>query len=56
MLSIALPLPMISLLIFTRRKDVMGEFVNRRLTNGAAMLGAAVVLALNGFLIWEVIS
>jgi manganese transport protein len=56
MLSIALPLPMIALLIFTRRKDVMGEFVNRRLTNVAAMLGAAVVLALNGFLIWEVMA
>jgi manganese transport protein len=26
-LSIALPLPMISLLIFTSRRDVMGQFV-----------------------------
>jgi manganese transport protein len=56
MLSIALPLPMIALLMFTRRKDVMGEFVNRRLTNAAAIVGAAVVLGLNGFLIWQVIS
>ena len=30
-LSIALPLPMISLLIFTRRRDIMGQFANGRL-------------------------
>ena len=29
-LSIALPLPMIALLIFTRRKDIMGPFANGR--------------------------
>src|ERR1035437_893690 len=28
-LSIALPLPMIALLIFTRRVDIMGQFANR---------------------------
>jgi manganese transport protein len=55
LLSIALPLPMIALLMFTRRKDLMGQFVNRALTNAAAIVGAAVVLALNAFLIWEVI-
>jgi manganese transport protein len=56
MLSIALPLPMIALLIFTRRKDVMGEFVNRRLTNVAAMVGTVVVLGLNAFLIWQLVG
>jgi len=55
MLSIALPLPMIALLMFTRRKDVMGEFVNGAVTHAAAMVGAAAVLALNGFLIWQVV-
>jgi manganese transport protein len=55
-LSIALPLPMIALLMFTRRKDVMGEFVNGALTNAAAIVGAAVVLGLNAFLIWEVVA
>jgi manganese transport protein len=54
MLSIALPLPMIALLMFTRRKDLMGEFANGALTNVLAIVGAAVVLALNAFLIWEV--
>src|ERR1700719_2213215 len=36
-LSIALPLPMISLLIFTRRTDVMGQFANSRLANFVAI-------------------
>jgi manganese transport protein len=56
MLSIALPLPMIALLMFTRRKDLMGEFANGRITTAAAVIGAAVVLALNGFLIWQVLA
>jgi manganese transport protein len=50
-LSIALPLPMISLLIFTRRPDIMGEFVNSRFTQAVALIGAAAVLLLNIFLI-----
>jgi manganese transport protein len=50
-LSIALPLPMVSLLLFTRRSDIMGSFANGRLTQAAAVVGTAVVLLLNGFLI-----
>ena len=52
-LSIALPLPMIALLMFTRRPDIMGAFANGRATNAAALLGTAVVLALNAFLILQ---
>ena len=50
-LSIALPLPMIALIIFTGRTDIMGRFANGRLTRIAALVGAAVVLLLNFFLI-----
>ncbi len=50
-LSIALPLPMISLLIFTGKKDIMGAFVNRPLTQIAAVVGTVIVLALNVVLI-----
>ncbi len=50
-LSIALPLPMISLLMFTRRSDIMGKFANGMLTQAAAVIGSAVVLLLNIFLI-----
>ena len=52
-LSIALPLPMISLLIFTSRRDIMGQFVNSRLTSVAALAGTMVVLLLNIFLILQ---
>lgn len=50
-LSVALPLPMISLLIFTRRTEIMGQFANGRLVHTAALIGAGVVLLLNIFLI-----
>jgi manganese transport protein len=50
-LSIALPLPMISLLMFTRRPEIMGEFANSKLTQAAAVVGTAIVLLLNIVLI-----
>ena len=54
-LSIALPLPMIALLMFTRRRDIMGRFANNRLTHFAAIVGTVIVLllALNVFLILQ---
>ena len=50
-LSIALPLPMIALVIFTGRSDIMGAFANGRITRIAAVTGTAIVLLLNMFLI-----
>ena len=55
-LSIALPLPMISLLIFTSRRDIMGQFVNSRLTFLAALAGTIVVMLLNLFLIVQTLG
>ena len=52
-LSIALPAPVIALLIFTRRKDIMGAFANTRLTNIAAAFGALVILILNAVLLLQ---
>ena len=52
-LSIALPLPMIALLVFTGRADIMGRFANGRLTAIAAIIGSAVVLLLNTVLILQ---
>jgi manganese transport protein len=52
-LSIALPLPMIALLLFTGRAEIMGRFVNGRLTAAAATAGAAIVLLLNAVLILQ---
>ncbi len=55
-LSIALPLPMIALLIFTGRADIMGRFANGRLTKIAAAVGTIVVLALNVVLIAQTLK
>jgi manganese transport protein len=55
-LSIALPLPMISLLTFTSRSDIMGPFANSRLTRVVATAGCAVVLLLNVFLIVQTLG
>jgi manganese transport protein len=52
-LSIALPLPMVALVLFTRRADIMGSFVNSRATNVLAVAAMIVVLALNVVLIAE---
>jgi manganese transport protein len=46
-LSLVLPVPMIALLVLSGRRDVMGPFANRRLTQVGAVVAAAVVLALN---------
>jgi manganese transport protein len=52
-LSLALPVPMIALVLFTARRDIMGRFANGRLTTVAAIVGATVVLALNVVLLLQ---
>ncbi|MEO1985989.1 MAG: Nramp family divalent metal transporter [Martelella sp.] len=46
-LSIALPVPMISLVIFTRNRKIMGEYANGRLIGALAILASIAVLSLN---------
>jgi len=50
-LSVGIPFALIPLVVLTARREVMGEYVNRRLTTAAACLVAAVVIALNGSLL-----
>lgn len=52
-LSIALPVPMIALVVFTRRRDIMGEFANGPVVDTLAIAGAALVLGLNGVLLLQ---
>jgi manganese transport protein len=52
-LSLVLPVPMIALLILSGRRDVMGSFASRRLTQVAAIAAAIVVLALNMVLLLQ---
>jgi manganese transport protein len=55
-LSLILPVPMIALLILTRRRDIMGSCASGFLTIAAAGAAAAVVLALNLVLVLQTIG
>jgi manganese transport protein len=50
-LSFGIPFALIPLLLLTRRRDVMGELVNRRGTTVVALLVTALILTLNGVLL-----
>ena len=53
-LSFGLPFAIIPLILFTRRRDIMGELVNSRLTTIAVSAVATLIVALNIFLLVEV--
>jgi manganese transport protein len=55
-LSMALPVPMIALIIFASRSDIMGEFRSSAMIRLLALLGAAVVLSLNAVLLLETLG
>jgi manganese transport protein len=52
-LSFGLPFAIIPLVLFTRRKDIMGVLVNGPLTTLFASLSAALIVALNFFLLYQ---
>ncbi len=52
-LSFVLPIPMVALVLLSRRRDVMGAFASGRLVDLSAIIGAAVVIALNAVLILQ---
>ena len=52
-LSFGIPFALVPLVLLTRRRDVMGALVNRRITTLAASVVAALIIALNGFLLYE---
>jgi manganese transport protein len=47
MLSLTLPIPMVALLLFTARPDLMGELVNGKMTTLVAAVAAVIVSTLN---------
>jgi manganese transport protein len=55
-LSFCLPFAMIPLLILTRRSDLMGAHANRRITNYLAGLATAVILAMNVWLLFAIVT
>jgi manganese transport protein len=53
-LSFGLPFAIIPLVLFTRRKDLMGDLVNHKITTLAASLIAVLILTLNFYLIYQI--
>ena len=51
-LSLLLPLPLIPLFIFAKNKNLMGEFVNRRITTIIAAVFIGIIVALNIVLLY----
>ena len=52
-LSLALPAPLIPLILLTRNKKLMGAYANGRWTDAAAIGGGAAILALNAVLLLQ---
>lgn len=52
-LSFGIPFALVPLVMFTRRRDVMGSLVNRPVTTAAASVVAALIIALNLVLLWQ---
>lgn len=52
-LSFCLPFALIPLVMFTRRRDLMGNLTNLRLTTLVAGLVVMLIVALNGFLLYQ---
>jgi manganese transport protein len=54
-LSFGLPFAVIPLVLFTSRKELMGQLVNRRITTMASILVAGAIIALNLFLLIQIL-
>ena len=54
-LSIMIPIPMIPLVMITKDKKLMGEFVNRKRTTLLAVIFVGIILVFNSYLLLNVI-
>jgi manganese transport protein len=55
-LSFGLPFAIVPLILFTRRRDLMGELVNSAFTTILGVLVAALIILLNGYLLYETLK
>jgi manganese transport protein len=55
-LSFGIPFALVPLVLLTRRAEVMGALVNRRMTTVAATVVAGLIIALNGFLVVRTVA
>src|SRR5205823_10855418 len=52
-LSFGIPFALIPLVLFTRRRDLMGVLVNHRITTLVTSIVAALIVALNMYLLYQ---
>ncbi|MDA0163946.1 Nramp family divalent metal transporter [Solirubrobacter ginsenosidimutans] len=52
-LSFGIPFALVPMVLLTRRVDIMGALVNRRLTTVVAGIVAFLIICLNGFLLYD---
>ena len=55
-LSFGLPFALVPLILFTRRKDLMGELVNHPVTTAVTVGVASIIVALNAYLLYQTFS
>ena len=55
-LSLQLPFAVVPLILFTRRRDIMGEYVNRALTTALAAAAGVIIIGLNGLLLYQLLG
>lgn len=55
-LSFALPAAIIPLLLITKRRDIMGEMTNRKITNAAGAVIVSLIVSLNVVLLYLTFS
>ena len=55
-LSFGLPFALIPLVLFTRRRDIMGDMVNHKFTTSLAWVIVAIILVLNTYLVYQTVK
>ena len=55
-LSFGIPFALVPLVLLTRRADIMGPMVNRRLTTAVATVVAGLIISLNVFLLYQTLA
>jgi manganese transport protein len=55
-LSFGLPFAIVPLILFTRRRDLMGELVNSAFTTILGVVVATLIILLNGYLLYETLK
>ncbi len=53
LLSLLIPLPLLPLIYYTTKKEIMGELVNRKITTAIATFFAIIILIFNTYLLYS---